>query len=141
MPDGAGAVALRLTGETPGNADGSRMRTLYYDILADGVRAGVCELRPEPTWAARLSGQAAYTVFPPYRGHRYALSALRLMCKEASRLGSNGLTVTCRPQNLASRRTLELAGAALEGTEPVPPEHPLYSSGVREVCVYRIEWE
>ena len=141
MPEESGRVTLRPAGEMPGSADGSRMRTLYYDILADSRKVGTCELRPETTWTTPLSGQVAYTVFPPCRGHRYALSALRLLCEQASGMGLHSLTVTCRPENRASRRTLELAGAALEAIESVPPEHPLYSSDVREVCVYRLEWE
>ena len=131
-------VRLRQTGETPASADGARMRALTYDILADGRRVGVCELRPEPTWAARLSGQVSYTVFPPCRGHHYALRALRLLCAEARVMGADSLIVTCRPDNAASRRTLDLAGAALDGTEAVPPEHPLARSGIRQVCVYKI---
>ncbi len=138
MPDD-GTVTLLKTGEARGSADGSRLNALYYDILADGNRVGTCELRPETTWASRLSGQAAYTVFPPYRGHRYALQALRKLCEEARALSMDGLTVTCRPENGASRRILELAGAEFEGISPVPPEHPLYSSGVREICIYVVD--
>ena len=81
----------------------------------------------------------SYTVFPPYRGHHYALKALRLLCAEAGKRGLDRLTVTCRPENAASRRTLELAGAELEGIEDVPDAHPLRASGVNRVCVYRID--
>ena len=139
MPEEGAGVSLRLTGEAPGTPDGTRMRTVYYDILADSVRVGVCELRPETTWTTRLSGQAAYTVYPTCRGHRYAAKALRLLCFEAQKLGLDSLTVTCRPENAASRRTLELAGAVLEAIEPVPAGHPLQRSGVREVCVYHFD--
>ena len=133
-----GALTLRQTGETPGSPDGSRMHTLYYDIVADGTRVGTCELRPETTWTTSLSGQVAYTIFPPYRGHHYAAQALAMLCAKAKSFGMDGLTVTCRPENAASRRTLELAGAVYEKTASVPPEHPLYRSGIKEVCVYHI---
>ena len=138
MPDD-GTVTLRKTGEARGSADGSLLRTLYYDIMADGNRVGTCELRPDTAWTARWSGQVSYTVFPPYRGHRYALAALRLLCAEAGKRGLDRLIATCRPENAASRRTLELAGAALEGIEDVPDAHPLRASGVSRVCVYRID--
>lgn len=133
------SVVLKLTGEAPGSSDGSRLRALYYDILAGGTRVGTCELRPEATWTARWSGQVSYTVFPPYRGHRYALEALRLLCGRSKTLGLDHLTVTCRPENAASRRTLELAGAELKAVEEVPPEHPLRGSRVEKVCVYCIK--
>lgn len=138
--DDAG-LALRLTGETPGSPDGSRMRALYYDILADGVRVGTCELRPETSASARLNGQAAYTVYPAYRGRHYAAEALRLLCVRAKAMGLDRLTVTCRPENAASRRTLERAGAVFEEIAAVPPEHPLSRSGIREVCIYHIDIE
>ena len=134
-------VKLLLTGDTPGSSDGSRMRVLNYDIVADGMRVGTCELRPETTWTTGLNGHIAYTVFPPCRGHRYGAQALRLLCAEAKAMGMNGLTLTCRPENTASRRTLELAGAVFERIAPVPPEHPLHQSGIHEVCVYHIDIE
>ena len=135
----SGALTLRQTGEAPGSPDGSRMHTLYYDIMADGTRVGTCELRPETTWTTSLSGQVAYTVFPPYRGHHYAAQALRLLCDQAKALCLDGLTVTCRPVNTASRRTLEQAGAVFEKIAQVPPEHPLCRSGIHEVCIYHID--
>lgn len=134
-----GGLVLRKTGESPGSKDGSRLWTLYYDMLADGLRVGTCELRPDTAWAARLSGQAAYTVFPPYRGHHYALTALKQLCEIARTMGLTTLSVTCRPENAASRRTLELAGAELKAVEEVPPEHPLRGSRVEKVCVYCIK--
>ena len=140
MPENSRTVTLRLTGETPGSTDGHRMKAVYYDILADGHRVGTCELRLETTWTTRLGGQVSYTVFPQYRGHRYALQALRLLSGIALEHGVSSLTVTCRPENRASRRTLELAGAVLTETAAVPPDHPLYASGVRRICIYRMEY-
>ena len=102
MPDD-GTVTLRKTGEARGSADGSLLHTLYYDILAGGNRVGTCELRPDTAWAARWSGQLSYTVFPPYRGHHYALKALRLLCAEAK---------ACQRRSLHGKGVL--AGAALK---------------------------
>ena len=129
-------MILKQTGETPGSPDGSRMWTVSYDILADGTRVGTCELRPEVTWATPLSGQIAYTVFPPWRGRGYGTEAVRLLCREARRRGMTGLTATCRPENAASRRTLEKAGARLAGIRRVPPAHPLRRAGCDRLCAY-----
>ena len=131
-------VTLRLRSDIPGSADGRRMRALSYDILADGVRVGTCELRPEMAWTAYLGGQISYTVFPAFRGHRYALGALQCLLGEAKAFGLKELLVTCRPENRASRRILELAGAAFEGVHSVPSGHPLSGSDIRRVCVYRL---
>ena len=138
MPDD-GTVTLLKTGEARGSADGSLLHTLYYDILAGGKRVGTCELRPDTAWAARWSGQVSYTVFPPYRGHHYALAALRLLCAEAGKRGLDRLIVTCRLENAASRRTLELAGAELVEVADVPKDHPLIQSKIYQVCVYHLQ--
>ena len=133
------ALTLCRTGESPASADGRQMYTLYYDVCLGRTVIGRCELRPEPTWAAEYFGQVSYTIFPAWRGHHYAADALALLCAEAGRRGADTLRVTCRPGNLASRRTLERAGAALVGTFSVPSEHPLTVSGIGEVCIYRLQ--
>ena len=131
-------ATLRPAGEAPGRADGSRSRALYYDILAEGRLVGCCELRPEVTPATRLYGQAAFTVFPAERGHHYAAQALRLLLREGQLLGLDALTLTCRPENTASRRTIGLAGGALREIAEVPEGHPLRLSGITRVCVYEL---
>ena len=49
------------------------------------------------------------------------------------------MIVTCKPDNLPSRRTLEgLPGQMLE-TAVIPRESDMYEKGYREVCVFRFE--
>ena len=57
----------------------------------------------------RYAGHVGYGVFPQHRGHHYAARAVRLLLPLAGKLGLDPLWITCDPENLASRRTLELA--------------------------------
>src|SRR5262245_8391538 len=57
------------------------------------------------------AGHVGYDVLPQHRGHHYAARAVRLLLPLARKLGIDPLWITCDPENLASRRTLELAGA------------------------------
>jgi len=47
--------------------------------------------------------------------------------------------ITCNPDNWASRRTCELAGAQFVEIVPVPEDHELYLQGDRQKCRYRID--
>src|SRR5437879_6000228 len=61
------------------------------------------------------AGHIGYGVLPPHRGHRYAARAVRLLLPLARelnlKLNLDPLWITCDPENVASQRTLELAGA------------------------------
>jgi len=77
-------------------------------------------------------------VHEPRRGHRYAARAVRLLLPLARRLGLDPLWITCDPENAASRRTLELAGAELVETVDVPPDCVIFQSGHPRKCRYRL---
>jgi tagatose 1,6-diphosphate aldolase len=84
-------------------------------------------------------GHIGYTVYPPARGHRYAARAVRLLLPLARREGINPLWITCNPDNVASRRTCELAGGRFVEIVRLPGDHPLYERGEREKCRYRFD--
>jgi tagatose 1,6-diphosphate aldolase len=82
-------------------------------------------------------GHVGYNVYPPARGRRLAARAVRLLLPFARRLGLSPLWITCNPDNLASRRTCEIAGGRLIDVVPLPADHPLHARGEREKCRYR----
>ncbi|HEY7119909.1 MAG TPA: GNAT family N-acetyltransferase [Tepidisphaeraceae bacterium] len=84
-------------------------------------------------------GHIGYGVYPPARGRHLAARAVRLLQPLARRSGINPLWITCNPDNVASRRTCELAGGTLVDTVPLPAEHPLYHRGERTKCRYRFD--
>jgi tagatose 1,6-diphosphate aldolase len=87
----------------------------------------------------RYVGHIGYFVEPPCRGHRYAARAVRLVLPLAWRHGLAPVWITCNPDNLPSRRTLELAGGTYVDTVPVPDDDPLYLQGDVEKCRFRFD--
>lgn len=86
-----------------------------------------------------FAGHIGYSVHLPHRGHRYAARSLRLLLPLARRLRLDPLWITCDPENLASRRTLEIAGAEFIEIVSVPEDCVIARSGHREKCRYRLE--
>jgi predicted acetyltransferase len=84
------------------------------------------------------AGHIGYGVLPQYRGHRYAARAVKLLLPLACKLGIDPVWITCDPENLASRRTLELAGAEFIETVDVPVDCVIHSKGHPRKCRYRI---
>jgi len=84
-------------------------------------------------------GQIGYGVDEPFRGRRFAARSCRLLFPLARLHGFTELWVTCNPDNIASRRTCELAGAELVETVDLPADNDMYARGERQKCRYRIQ--
>jgi predicted acetyltransferase len=87
----------------------------------------------------RYAGQVGYVVEPAHRGRRYAGRACRLIIPLAKRHGMTSLWITCQPDNVQSRRTLERLGAQCVGVIDVPPEYPLDAGMERRKMCFRLE--
>ena len=84
-------------------------------------------------------GQIGYNVKPKFQGHHYAARSVRLLLPLAARHQLNPVWITCDPDNLASRRTCELAGAEFVEIIEVPPDEEMYQFGVRQKCRYKLD--
>ena len=124
-----------------------RVPARFYRILNDaGKHVGNINLRlpsDQNTGEAitRFAGHVGYEVFPEHRGHRYAAQAVRLLIPAARDGGLHTLWITCDPENMASRRTLELAGAEYVETVAVMYHHAIFLAGHPRKCRYRIVTE
>ena len=83
-----------------------------------------------------FAGHVGYAVHPTNRGHRYATRSLRLLMPLAARLRLDPLWVTCDPENLESRRCLELAGAQFMEIVKVPEDCEIHRAGHPWKCRY-----
>lgn len=84
-------------------------------------------------------GHMGYEIYEPYRGRHYAGKACRLACRIARQEGMAYLFITCSPENTASQRTCEYAGAVLVQMLEIPAHLEMYQNGRRISCQYRIE--
>lgn len=120
-----------------------RVPARYYRILNEaGEHAGTINLRLDTGEAiTRYAGHIGYEVFPQHRGHHYASDAVKLLVPIANEHGIHTLWITCDPENMASRRTLELAGATYVETVNVLYNHAIFLAGHPRKCRYRIVTE
>jgi tagatose 1,6-diphosphate aldolase len=84
------------------------------------------------------TGHIGYAIDEPHRGHHYAERACRLLLPFAFAHEMPEVWITCAPDNLASRRTLERLGAEYVETVRVPDEYPLDVDALRQKRRYRV---
>jgi len=108
--------------------------------VPDGEELGHITLRVGNTPHIVLyAGHIGYGVHAEHRGHHYAARACRLLLPLARAHGLSTLWITCNPDNLASRRTCELAGGRLVEIVDLPEDTDLYQRGERQKCRYRLD--
>lgn len=87
----------------------------------------------------RYAGHIGYGVHPACRGHHYAARSVILLLPFARRIGIDPLWITCDPENGASRRSLELAGAEFVEIVEVPNDCGIRKFGNKlHKCRYRL---
>ena len=84
------------------------------------------------------AGHIGYSVHPEHRGHRFAARSVRLLVPFARRVGLNPIWITCDPDNLASKRSIELAGGVYVETVDVPHDCAIFQNGHPRKCRYRV---
>jgi predicted acetyltransferase len=90
---------------------------------------------------ARYAGNIGYEINEGYRGHRYAARACNLVRRVALDHGLKTCWITCRPENLPSRRICEIIGAEFIGIINIPEDYDMYRRGYRQMCRFRWDLE
>jgi predicted acetyltransferase len=119
-----------------------KVPTLFFQIvrLYSGQRVGEINLRlGSNLHIERYAGHIGYTIDPAHRGHRYVARAVRLLIPLAREHGISPLWLTCDPENVASRRSCELAGAQFIEIVDVPESCIIHRSGHSRKCRYRLD--
>jgi tagatose 1,6-diphosphate aldolase len=133
-------LELVLRERIPGNS-GRRYVPEYRFEMHVGPgwhRAGYISLRVGDNDNLRLyAGHIGYRVEPPFRGHHYAARSVKLVLPLAKRHGINPLWITCNPENIASRRSCELAGGEFVEIVSVPEGNEIYRDGDHFKCRYK----
>ncbi len=119
-----------------------RVPTYFFRMISveRNVELGTINLRIGSTpHLERYAGHIGYGVHPAHRGHHYAARSVTLLLPLARGLGIDPLWITCDPENQASRRSLEIAGAQMMEIVDVPEDCGIrrYGGKVRK-CRYRL---
>jgi tagatose 1,6-diphosphate aldolase len=135
-------LTLTLVEEYPGDRATNRVPAYKFRMrpVDRDEEIGRIELRIGDTSHIVLcAGHIGYSVRSEHRGQRYAARACRLLLPVARRHGLKALWITCNVDNVASRRTCELAGARLVEIVDVPEDTDMYRKGDRQKCRHRID--
>jgi len=109
-------------------------------LVGQDKEVGHIELRIGDTHhIVMYGGHVGYRVVPDHRGRRYAARSCRLLLPLARSHGLKTLWITCNPDNIASRRTCELAGARLVEIVDLPENTDMYQEGERQKCRFRLD--
>src|SRR5919106_30774 len=137
-------LTLRLVENVP--ADHRRGFSPSYEIQAGHTftrgMMGEISLRVGRTHHERyFRGNIGFHIYEPYRGHHYAARSCRLLIPIAKYHNLDPLWIPCNPDNYASKRSIELAGAEYVETVTMPQDYPYieyYLSDSRVKCRYRL---
>lgn len=137
-----GDLRLALVEKAPEDPSKGWVPAYKFEMRRNGQseKMGNIDLRVGDTHRLRMyGGHVGYAVDLEFRGHRYAARACRLLFPLARRHGMKELWVTCTPENAASRRTCELAGAVFVEIVDIPEDIDMYQDGERLKCRYRVD--
>lgn len=111
----------------------------HYAICdKQGQKMGKCDLRIGHNQNVYYGGNIGYRVEEPYRGHRYAAKACRVLFRLAKELGMDYLIISCTPDNTPSRKTCEILGGELLEIAELPSDNDMrVDRGLTHVCVFR----
>ena len=114
----------------------------YHFYIIDkntGKKAGRCDLRLGHNERLYYGGNIGYTVFPDFRGDHFAQKACRVLFKLAKAHEMEYVLITCDPDNIASRKTLEGLDGELLGVYPLPDWHDMYKAGHLHTCILKFK--
>jgi tagatose 1,6-diphosphate aldolase len=134
-------VSLHLREITPAIPDKEWVPAYHFTIARAKSQdpIGLLSLRVGSSdWLHLYAGHIGFAISESHRGNRYAYHALNLVAPFAWKIGIVPLWITCNPDNFASRRICELAGAELVETVSLPPGNDMYERGDRFKCRYQL---
>jgi len=135
-------LVLVLLEKVPADSAKGYVPAYSFGMSRDGnpENIGSINLRVGDTYRLRMyGGHIGYGVNQEHRGNHYAARACRLLFALARNHGMRQIWITCNPDNTASRRTCELAGAELVETVSLPRDTDMYQRGERQKCRYLID--
>jgi tagatose 1,6-diphosphate aldolase len=119
-----------------------RVPTYHFRMIDEESGSEVGSINLRLGWDENLTlyaGHVGYGVDEAFRGRRYASRSVMLLKPLAQRHGYAHLWITCNPENIASRRSCELAGAEFIETVDLPESSQYYARGMRQKCRYRLD--
>lgn len=134
-----GLIRLRLIAYQNGSDYVGYLPTYYFSIVkAENpyIEVGRCDLRIGEAPEIKYAGHIGYRIHVSHRGRSYAKKASKLLLGFAHELGLERILITCDPDNVPSRKTLEGLDGQYEGIVTVPRDSACYRAGDRLKCQF-----
>ncbi len=112
----------------------------YFNIHLSGKSEPIGRIRLRVGNTRRVimyAGHVGFEINEKYRGHRYAANACNLIKTVALDHGINNCWITCRPDNLPSRKICGTTGARFIEVVDIPEDYDMYERGNRQMCRYK----
>jgi len=131
-------LALVLKSTAPEDKEKGYVPSYSFKMVNSKTREefGEISLRVGQTENTFYGGNIGYSVEEKFRGHHYAARACILIFRLAKKHKMKKIFITCNPDNIASRRTCELAGGKLIDIVKLPKYNDQYKRGERKKCIY-----
>lgn len=113
-------LELVLINRKPGNSKKNRVPEYVFEMRHAQQTERIGEIALRVGVLPEYIGHIGYEVNAKHRGHHYAARALKLIKSLAHHHGMKEIVITCLPENIASRRTCEIAGATFMGLVEIP---------------------
>ncbi|MBI9011308.1 MAG: GNAT family N-acetyltransferase [Clostridiales bacterium] len=110
----------------------------YFDIVKDDITIGCIDCRIGYNESTYYGGNVGYTIKEAYRGHGFATKAVLLLKELAKKHKMTHLIITCNPDNIASKRTCEKAGAVFVEKAELPKDNDMAISGETEKLIFKL---
>ena len=124
-----------------GNPERNWVSAYHFHICdLNGNVMGACDLRIGYTEGLFYGGHIGYSVNEEYRGNHYAAKACLLLFDLARKHDMTYLYITCSPDNIASRKTLEYLQGEFIGVIELPEGNDMkIMEGATHKCIFRLE--
>ncbi|HVR34584.1 MAG TPA: GNAT family N-acetyltransferase [Methylomirabilota bacterium] len=134
----SGEVTLRFVRVVPGELSRGFVPYYHFRILtAEGLEIGHINFRVGNTEHVRVcAGHIGCEIAEPFRGRGFASQACHAIAPFVRSICGT-VTITCDPDNIASRRMIERLGAEFIDEVAVPSHDPHYQRGSRSKRRYR----
>jgi len=131
-------IHIRLKRIIPGDYRHQLCPTHQFEVFRDWYLVGVINFRiGQSRQIMRYAGQIGYTIYEPFRGHRYATKALGALLPHGFAYFPT-LFITCDPDHVASIRTIEAFPHDYHGIVEIPRSNRMYREGARAKRVYEL---
>jgi len=137
-----GEITLHISSVSTADETKGYVPAYKFEIvrLSDNADVGEIDLRLGYVRNLYFGGNIGYTVKEEFRGNGYAGKACMLVFEIARKHGMPNVMISCRADNLPSRRTLEKLGGTLMETRVPASYSSLYRIGEHDPhCYFRFD--